>query len=49
MILHWAWPVITRMLPENLHSGIHTAYGDSTYPYDKPVDEIPFYNGNQGS
>ncbi|KAK0667683.1 hypothetical protein QBC41DRAFT_227961 [Cercophora samala] len=48
MILHWAWPVIARMLPETLHPDIHTAYGDSTYAYDKPVEEIPFYNGTTG-
>ncbi|KAK4175049.1 hypothetical protein QBC36DRAFT_312385 [Triangularia setosa] len=43
MILHWAWPVISRMLPDDLLSDIHTAFGDPFYGYD-----IPFYNAVTG-
>ncbi|KAK4197019.1 hypothetical protein QBC40DRAFT_233194 [Triangularia verruculosa] len=47
MILHWALPIISKMLPDDLVPDIHTAFGDPFHPY-KPVEEIPFYNGGTG-
>ncbi|KAK4185124.1 hypothetical protein QBC35DRAFT_454601 [Podospora australis] len=49
MLLHWAWPVITKLIPPNLLEEVNAAYTDPSYPYDdKEIESIPFYNGLTG-
>ncbi|KAK3990821.1 hypothetical protein QBC44DRAFT_368797 [Cladorrhinum sp. PSN332] len=49
MLLHWAWPVIYKILPEEVLADIHTAYTDPFHPYSDEVPEtIPFFNAVTG-
>ena len=48
MLIHWALPIIQKLLPEEVLDDLRSAYSNPFYPYDKEKETLSYFNGVTG-